>query len=99
MTNAQKVLEDAAKAFRESPSNCDPILAALRVAIEAAAKVARDHKGAAKRKRAENQGLKNSMRFASDEAKAEIWAEERGEDIAAEIIERSILSLIPKETT
>ena len=67
--------------------------------LREAAHVAKAHKGAAKRKRAENQGLKNSMRFASDEAKAEIWAEERGEDIAAEIIERSILALANQEPT
>ena len=35
----------------------------------------------------------------SDEARAEIAAEERGEDIAAEIIERTIRALLPPEET
>ena len=95
--------ESAAQMQRAvSARECDYIRklnAARADALEEAAKVAKDHKGAAKRKRAGNMGLRNSMRFASDEARAEIWAEERGEDIAAEIIERAIRALIPKETT
>jgi hypothetical protein len=69
------------------------VTAARREGLREAAQVAKAHKGAAKRKRAENMGLRNSMRFASDEARAEIFAEERGEDIAAEIIEREIRAL------
>ena len=95
--------ESAAQMQRAvSARECDYILklnAARAEALEEAAKVAKDHNGAAKRKRAENMVLRSSMRFASDEARAEIFAEERGEDIAAEIIEREIRALAnqPKE--
>ncbi len=58
-----------------------------KAAIEAAAKVAEAHKGAAAKRR----GLKG-MKLSNfgPEAAAEIQAEERGEDIAAEIIARTI---------
>lgn len=54
---------------------------------EACAQVAEAHKGAAAKKR---RTRPNIVKFASDEAKVEIFAEERGEDIAAEIIARNI---------
>lgn len=57
--------------------------------IRECAAVARAHKGSY----AKRPNYKSQMRAAADEAVAEIRAEERGEDIAAEIIERAILAL------
>lgn len=63
-----------------------------RKGIEMAAKVADGHKGlAAAQRRAKT--LKTSYRFASDEAKLEIQAEERGEDVASEEIAAAIRAL------
>lgn len=59
---------------------------------EACAQVADRHKGSAKKRR----GLK-SFHLGSEDY-AEIVAEERGEDIAAEIIGRAIRALIPAVT-
>lgn len=60
--------------------------------LELAAKVADRHKGAAERSRRAKKA--HTYKFASDEARMEIAAEERGEDIAAEIIAREIRKLI-----
>lgn len=61
-------------------------------ARERAARVASDHKGAAQRKR-----HARGQRLASlpDYAQAEVEAEERGEDIASEVIAREIRALKP----
>ena len=65
--------------------------AALDIALKAAAEIAMDHKGSAKRKRTER-GLKLSKLSTYEQYK--ILAEERGKDIASEMIASAILSLI-----
>lgn len=72
---------DAALAVPKSP-------ALDRDTVERCAQVAKAHKGSAKKKR----GLLGE-RYNSAGAMDEIYAEERGEDIAAEIIEREIRAL------
>jgi hypothetical protein len=64
--------------------------AALDIALKAAADIAKDHKGSAKRKRIER-GLRLSKFSAYEQD--EIIAEERGEDIASEMIASAILAL------
>lgn len=62
--------------------------------VEACAKVADEHKGrAAEKRRAKGLKLAGIRRDVADE----IIAEERGEDIAAEIIARTIRALIPQQ--
>lgn len=58
-------------------------------ALEEAAKIADAHKGSY----AKRPAYKQIMRSASEEDKLEIRAEERGEDIAAEMIARAIRGL------
>jgi 23S rRNA pseudoU1915 N3-methylase RlmH len=65
--------------------------AALDIALKAAAEIAEDHKGSAERKRTER-GLKLSKLSTYEQYK--ILAEERGKDIASEMIASAILSLI-----
>jgi hypothetical protein len=79
----------ALPAIRDRMAERDAIRAA---ALEEAAKVAAAHKGSAARKR-----LARGQRLSSfdDDAAMTIATEERGEGIAAEIIERSIRALIP----
>ena len=60
------------------------------IAIKAAADIAMDHKGSAKRKRTER-GLRLSKFSAYEQD--EILAEERGEDMASEMIASAILAL------
>ena len=69
---------------------CRPIIEAQ--ALDKAAQVARNQRDDAIRARQKPRRA-HSMKFASDEAKAEIWAEERGEKIASEMIEKAILAL------
>ena len=64
--------------------------AALDIALKAAAEIAMDHKGSAKRERTER-GLKLSKFSAYEQD--EILAEERGEDIASGMIASAILAL------
>jgi hypothetical protein len=65
--------------------------AALILALTHCAEIAEAHKGEAERQR-----RNKTARSFSPEALDEIWAEERGEDIASEIIARSIRALLPK---
>ena len=90
--SAQALQEQARTALATDPPF---VLKALETrvwneAVEAIAEVAKAHKGAAAKKRhSRGQRLSQFNEF----EQAEITAEERGEDIAAEIIEREIRSL------
>lgn len=64
--------------------------AVLDMALKAAAEIAMDHKGSAERKRTER-GLRLSKFSAYEQD--EVVAEERGEDIASEMIAAAILAL------
>jgi hypothetical protein len=68
------------------------IASAVAAEQERCAKIAEAHKGkAAKTRRDRGQTFK----FMSEEAAAEIVAEERGEDIAAEMIAKAIREQVP----
>jgi hypothetical protein len=79
---------------------CSPHVRSLRSAlakcreetVAECAKVALGHKGRAAQER-RTKTLKHSHRFMSEEMYAEIQAEERGEDIAAEEIAKAIRAL------
>ena len=68
--------------------------AAIRVVLEAALDVAKQHVGAAARDRRQRGQTFNTL---PDHAVAEIQAEERGEDIAAEVIQRELKALLPQD--
>lgn len=69
--------------------------AVLDIALKAAAEIAMDHKGSAERKRTER-GLRLS-KFSAYEQDEGV-AEERGEDIASEMIAAAILALTSEGT-
>jgi hypothetical protein len=80
-----------ANSFDESARMIAVALDAERQAgREEAAAIARAHRGSAARRRDE---LGGTLRYMLPAAVATIQAEERGEDIAAEVIERAILAL------
>ena len=68
--------------------------AAIRVVLEAAIGKAKQHIGAAARDRRQRGQTFNTL---PDHDVAEIQAEERGEDIAAEIIQRKLSALMPED--
>jgi len=63
---------------------------ATAIVLEAAAEVAKAHKGSATKKRISRGQKLNNV---TNEMRWEIVAEERGEDIAAEMIEAAIIAL------
>ena len=97
----EKVREDLLRIARQKPAMLvtpgemgELADAAIRVVIEAAMATAKQHIGSAARYRRQRGQTFNTL---PDHEVAEIQAEERGEDIAADIIRRELTNLLPEE--